>query len=454
MSILHSVLAFVFAIGVLVTVHEFGHFWVARRLGVKVLRFSIGFGRPLWTRRGRVDGTEYVVAAIPLGGYVKMLDEREDEVAEDELDRAFNRQALWKRIAIVSAGPAFNFLFAIVAYWAMFVVGVSGPRPIVQEVAEATPAAVAGLRAGDEIVAIDGQRAQSWDSVIQAVVGEALDGGRMALTVRGAEGVERDVTLSLAGTSVDDLTRGQFFDSLGLQPARVAIPAVLGSIESGSPAARAGLGEGDEVLACDGQPVPDWGALVECIRANPGQALPLEVRRGELEILVEVTPKTVEEGDSSVGRIGAGVRNPQEAIERFYVVERLGPLAAVPRALRKTAEVVGLTTRMLWKMVTFQLSVENLSGPISIAQYAGVSAEIGVARFLDFLALVSVSLGLLNLLPVPVLDGGHLLYYLIELVRGRPLSEQAQYAGQRIGIALLVGLMGLAFYNDIVRLFS
>ena len=454
MSILHSAVAFVIAIGVLVAVHEFGHFWVARRVGVKVLRFSIGFGRPLWTWRAGKDRTEYVIAAIPLGGYVKMLDEREDEVAEHELHRAFNRQPLWKRIAVVSAGPLFNFLFAIVAYWAMFVVGVSGPRPIVASVAESTPAAVAGLRAGDEIVAVDGKGAQSWDSVIQTVVGEALDGGRITLTVRNDNGVERDVSLSLAGTSVDDLTRGQFFKTLGVEPARVAIPAVLGSIESGSPAARAGLETGDEVIACAGEPVPNWGALVDCVRASPGSPLTLVVRRGGAELEMKVTPQPVAEGDATIGRIGAGVAGAREAIARFYVLERLGPLEAVSRAFDKTGEVISLTLRMLWKMLSLQLSVDNLSGPLSIAQYAGVSAEIGIARYLEFLGLVSVSLGLLNLFPIPVLDGGHLLYYLIELVRGRPLSEHAQFAGQRIGIALLVGLMGLAFYNDIVRLFS
>ena len=433
--------------------HEFGHFWVARRLGVKVLRFSIGFGRPLWSRRA-ADGTEYVVAAIPLGGYVKMLDEREDDVPEAERHLAFNRQDLWKRIAIVSAGPLFNFLFAIVAYWAMFVVGVSGPRPLLDQVQASTPAASAGLRAGDEIVAVDGRAAATWDSVIQRVVGEALDGGSIELTTRGTDGVERAVVLSMAGTTVDDLTRGQFFDTLGVTPARPAIPAVLGRIESGSPAAQAGLRECDRITRCGADRVTDWSALVDCVRGSPGQPLELGLQRGDAGLLLTVVPEAAGDGDAATGRIGAGVKDAQAVLDRFYVVERLGPVEAVGRAVHKTGEIIDLTMRMLWQMLTLQLSIENLSGPISIAQYAGVSAEIGLSRFLDFLGLVSVSLGLLNLLPIPVLDGGHLLYYLIELVRGRPLSESAQFAGQRVGIALLVGLMGLAFYNDLSRVFG
>ena len=348
----------------------------------------------------------------------------------------------------------FNFLFAIVAYWGMFVIGVSGPRPLLEQVEQGTPAASAGLRAGDEIVAVQGRDAVTWDSVIQAVIGEALEGGSVALGVRSADGSQRELSLSLATTSVDDLTRGRFFDTLGVSPARPSIPAVLGRVESGSPAARAGLREGDHVTRCGGEPAADWGALVDCVRASPGEPVELGLERAGERLTLTVVPASATEGDETFGRIGAGVRDAEAALDRFYVVERLGPLEAVGRAVDKTGEIITLTLQMLWKMLTLQLSVENLSGPISIAQYAGVSAEIGLSRFLDFLGLVSVSLGLLNLLPIPVLDGGHLLYYLIEAVRGRPLSESAQFAAQRVGIALLVGLMGLAFYNDVVRLFG
>jgi regulator of sigma E protease len=454
MQVLVSLLSFIVAIGVLVTVHEFGHFWVARRLGVKVLRFSVGFGRPLFIRRAGPDQTEYVLAAIPLGGYVRMLDESEGEVAEHDRPRAFNRQPLWKRTAVVLAGPIANFLFAVVAYATMFMIGVSGLRAIVGEVHLDSVAARAGLSAGQQIVAVDGRAVGTWESAIQAILGAALERAPAPLEVRGDDGVRRGLSLDLSAISVDDLTRGRFFDTLGFEPLRPSLPARIGTVEAGAAAERAGLAAGDRVLEADGEPVADWGAWVQIVRARPARRFEVIVERDGVHRTLSITPEPTQQGDATIGRIGAGVADADHFLGRYYVTERLGPLQALSRGIVKTGEVTGLTLGMLWRMVLLEVSVENLSGPISIAQYAGVSAQVGLTRFLEFLAIVSVSLGILNLLPVPLLDGGQLLYYLAELVRGRPLSEEAQFVGQRLGIALLVGLMGLAFYNDLARVFG
>lgn len=454
MQFLYSVASFVLAIGVLVTVHEYGHYWVARRVGVKVLRFSIGFGRPLWLRRAGADRTEYVIAAIPLGGYVKMLDEAEGEVPPEQRHRAFNRQSLGKRCAVVVAGPLANFLFAAAAYALTFMIGVSGLKAIVGQVDPESLAARAGLAAGQQIVAVDGRETRTWEAAVQAILGESLDRGPTRLSVRSPDGAVRDLSLDLSGVSVDDLTRGQFFRTLGLEPGRPSIPARIGSVEPGGAAARAGLLAGDEVLAVDGQPVEDWSAWVSVVRAHPERAMSVEIRRQGARVVLSITPARAVDGDEVYGRIGAGAAPDEAAREHYYATERLLPWDAVARGVVRTVDVSLLTVRLLWRMLLLEVSVENLSGPISIAQYAGVSAQIGLTRFLEFLAIVSVSLGILNLLPVPLLDGGHLLYYLAEAVRGRPLSETAQFVGQRLGIALLVGLMGLAFYNDLSRLFG
>ncbi|NIR30645.1 MAG: RIP metalloprotease RseP [Gammaproteobacteria bacterium] len=455
MNFVYSVLFFIVAIGVLVTVHEFGHFWVARRLGVKVLRFSVGFGRPLWSRRLGRDRTEYCVATIPLGGYVKMLDEREGEVPEGDLDRAFNRQSVWVRFAVVFAGPFFNFLFAAVAYWLMFVVGVSGLRPLVAEVTPGSPAAAAGIEARDEIVAVDGRDTPTWEAVVQTVLGKVLEEERLTIDVVGVNGVRERLTTELDGIVLDDLTRGRFFETFGMQPLRPTIPPVIGGVETGSPAEAAGLRAGDRVVAIDGSPVDSWGALVEAVRAHPGEPLEAEVVRGDARRTLVLTPKaeTAEDG-SRIGRIGARAEPPEGLLDQYYITQRQGPLSAVTSAVVETGRMTVLTLHMLWKMVTQEVSVENLSGPISIAQYAGYTAQVGFSEFVKFLGIVSISLGILNLLPIPVLDGGHLLYYVIELFTGRPVSEEVQAAGQRLGIVMLVGLMGLAFYNDIARLFS
>lgn len=454
MTVLYSVLSFVVAIGILVTVHEFGHYWVARRLGVKVLRFSIGFGRAIWSKRAGPDDTEYVIAAIPLGGYVKMLDEAEGNVAPAERHRAFNRQKLAVRFAIVFAGPLFNFLFAVLAYGAMFMIGVSGMRPLIGDVTPDSLSADAGLRAGQEIVSVEGRPTRTWESVIQAVMGTTLRQGLMQMEVRGEDDVKLSTQLDLSTVVVDELTRGQFFDTLGMEPFSPSVPARIGWIEQGSPAERAGLKEGDLIANADGEPVANWDAWVVYVRERPGTPIGVQVEREGALYDLSLTPDSVADAGQTIGRIGAAVSTSRESFEHLYVTERYGVLASLGRGVVKTWDVSELTVRMLWKMLTFEVSVENLSGPISIAQYAGVSAQIGLSRFLDFLAIVSVSLGILNLLPIPLLDGGHLMYYCVELLRGKPVSEEVQFIGQRLGIAFLVGLMSVAFYNDIARLFG
>ncbi len=446
-----SLVSFLVAIGVLVAVHEFGHFWVARKLGVKVLRFSIGFGKPIWRWQKDPDGTEYVVSAIPLGGYVKMLDEREGPVPEEELPRAFNRQPVGSRIAIVAAGPLANFLFAIVAYWLVFVLGVEGLKPVVDEVAPESPAAMAGLRHGDEIVAVDGEATPTMNSVVQALLYKAVKGESVTLRVRDAQGIERHLVLALPPVG-EEGGAPDLLEKVGITPLRPVVEPVIDEVLHGSAAERAGLRPGDRVVAIDGRPIERWEELVKYVQSHPGVEMVMEVERHGERHRISVVPETVSTEQGEIGRIGASVKPPPALPERYRAVLQYSPLEAVAEAIRKTWEMSAMTVRMLGKMLVGQASLENVSGPITIAQYAGYTASVGLVQFVGFLAIISISLGVINLFPVPLLDGGHLLYYFIELVKGSPLSEQAQILGQRIGIALLVSLMALAFYNDIVRL--
>jgi regulator of sigma E protease len=454
MPVLYSMLAFVLALGILVAVHEFGHFWVARRLGVKILRFSIGFGHSVWRRRFGPDQTEFAIAAIPLGGYVKMLDEREGEVPEAESHRAFNRQPLAYRTAIVFAGPLFNFLFAIVVYWLMFVIGVAGLKPIVGEVIPGSAAERAGFRPGDQIIAVDSQPTPTWNAVLQACMENILDTGEVMMSVQGGGKLERELRLALSAVSLDDLSRGNLPQKLGVKPYRPHLPAVIGEVMADGAAARAGLRPGDRILRADGQPIEYWDTWVEYVQARPERLIQVEVLRGGAErVVLDLTPDLIEKEGSAIGRIGASVAAPEGLEQELLAVEQYNPLTAFTLAVQKTGDLAWFTLRILGQMLAGHASLQNLSGPISIARYAGESASIGLVAFLAFLGLISVSLGVVNLLPVPLLDGGHLLYYLIEFISRKPVSETAQMIGQQIGLVILLGLMGLALYNDIMRLF-
>jgi regulator of sigma E protease len=453
MTILSYVLAFIVAIGVLVAVHEYGHFWMARRLGIRVLRFSIGFGRPLWSRRG-ADGTDYVLAAIPLGGYVKLLDEREGPVAAASLSQAYNRKPVWARILVLLAGPVANFLFAVAAYWVLFVAGVPALKPVVGDVAVDSIAARAGLRPGDEIVGVGTRDTGSREGAVLALLEELMKGQGIELRLRDAGGSTRSVELRTAADSRSLTEPGALLPGLGFDFWYPEVPARIGKIVPGSPAERAGLREGDQILAVDDQPVADFAALVDLVQPRPGARLELSVSRDGATIGVPVEVESQREGERLVGRIGLQPAPPADLPEGMRTLERYGPVEALTRATGKTWDMSALTVRMLWNVATGDVSAKNLSGPINIAEYAGFSARQGILAFLSFLAIVSVSLFVLNLLPIPILDGGQIVYQLAELAKGSPLSERAQAVGQQIGLLLLLVLMSFAFYNDLSRLFS
>lgn len=447
----YTLIAFVVAISVLVVVHEFGHYWVARRMGVKVLRFSLGFGKPLWMRRFGPDQTEWVIAAVPLGGYVKMLDEHEGKVAKKDLARAFNRQPTLKRVAIVVAGPLFNFLFAILAYSILNMVGTEGMRPVVGKVAESSLAQQAGFRQGDEFIAIDGHKVQSWDQRRLYLYARALDRATVTFTVRDLDGLTQERVLDLSSLSAADVGAGLLERQVGLFPSLPELEPVIGTLDERGTAAQAGLQVGDRVIAIDGHPVKTWQDMVKTVSAQPDVSLHLRVERNGVTQEFSVTPQPVESAGQRIGRIGVGVRIPELPAD-MRVMVRHAPLSALAEGVETTWHMSALTLKMLVKMLKLEVSTKTISGPLTIAQYAGASAQIGLDRFVMFLAVVSISLGVLNLLPIPVLDGGHLLIYLIEGIQGKPLSETALHWGQQIGIALLIALMALAFYNDFMRI--
>lgn len=451
-DLLFTVASFVVALAILIAVHEFGHFWVARRLGVKVLRFSIGFGRPLLRHVSPRDGTEYVLAALPLGGYVKMLDEREESVPAEEQHRAFNRQVLWRRFAIVAAGPVFNFLFAILAYWGIFVAGDVGTRPVVGTVEPQSVAERAGFASGDRILAVAQRETQTWEAAVFALMAEVMEGRDLPVRVSRESGSEAVVVLRAESleTLPDDPA---ILSNLGLTPARPVLPPVVGEVIAGEAAEAAGLVAGDRVLAIGGQGLAAWSELVEAVQASPDAAVALRVERaGRLVDLVVVPRAATGPQGRPVGRIGAAPQVPDGLYDDYRTVVRLGPVEAVGAAAEKTVDMSVLMLRVIGRMLLGQASVENLSGPISIAETAGKTASNGLESFIKFLAVVSISLGVLNLLPIPVLDGGHLLYFTIEGIKGSPLSERVQMQGQKVGLVLLLALMTLAFYVDISRL--
>lgn len=434
--------AFLLALGVLIVFHELGHYGVARLCGVKVLRFSLGFGKPLYSKQFKPGGTEWVVAAFPLGGYVKMLGEQDDQVAAADLPFAFNRQSVLKRIFIVAAGPMANFVLAILIYWGLFVYGMPGQRPLLDTPEAQTAAAVAGIARWDVIEKIDAEPVQTWEDVNWHLAKKLVDGGELSLTVRTAQGQLLQKHLLLSGLSGNDLDK-DFLTKLGLQPAKT-VPARLGRILPGSPAENAGLKVGDLVLAVNGKAVSDWVAFTEVVRANPNKTVLLEVQRLGYTRSIAVIPQSILEKGKTIGRIGVASDMLVKAQYPF------GP--ALTRSALKCWDTSVFSLKILGRMITGDVSWRNLSGPVTIAQVAGETASIGWLPYLLFIALVSVSLGVMNLLPLPILDGGHLMYYMVEVIKGSPVSLQAMEIGQRVGIAVLVMLMGLALYNDIVRL--
>ncbi|WP_325437600.1 sigma E protease regulator RseP [Pseudomonas nitroreducens] len=450
MSALYMVVGLIVALGVLVTFHEFGHFWVARRCGVKVLRFSVGFGTPLVRWHDR-HGTEFVVAAIPLGGYVKMLDEREGDVPAELLDRAFNRKTVFQRIAIVAAGPVANFLLAILFFWVLAMLGSQQIKPVIGSVVADSPAAVAGLASGQEVVAVDGEAVDGWSSVNLQLVRRLGETGELSVTVLEKGSSVPAVHQVRISSWLKNEDNPDPIGGLGIQPWRPSVAPLIAELDEKGPAKAAGLQIGDRIVTLDGQQVTDWQEVVSRVRAMPEGKVTLEVERAGRNQELALTLAAKGEGKARTGYLGAGVAGGQWPPEMLREVS-YGPVAAVGQALSRTWSMSLLTLDSLKKMVLGQLSVKNLSGPITIAKVAGASAQSGVGDFLHFLAYLSISLGVLNLLPIPVLDGGHLLFYMVEWVRGRPLSERVQAWGMQIGISLVVGVMLLALVNDLSRL--
>lgn len=450
-DILLSLVSFVVAISILIAIHEFGHFWVAKKLGVKILRYSIGFGKPLWKKVAGKDKTEYVIAAIPLGGYVKMLDEREGDVKTEELERAFNRQPVSKRFAIVLAGPVFNFLFAVFAYWITFVNGIQGMVPVVGEVLPDTPAQIAGMQGNERIVSVNGVATPIWDGVLKEILPSIVDKKSINITTQTSNAIEKKYQLDFSATNetFDDV---DLFKLIGIQQWRPPISTTLGVIVKGKPAAIAGIKSGDIIKKINGEPINDWYDMAAMIAALPGKLLNIEIERNGRRLNIRVTTEIAKSGNKEIGRLGVGPADKFNIPEDMFASYQYSLVAGLQKAINQTWSFSVLTLKLMGKMIIGELSLKNISGPINIARYAGQSASAGVSRFFEFLAMISISLGIINLMPIPILDGGHLFYYLIEAVKGSPVSEAVEAVGQKIGIVLLLMLMSLAFYNDIIRL--
>ncbi len=448
MTLLTTLLAFAVALGILVIVHEFGHYTAARWVGVKVLRFSVGFGKPLVSRRWGKDGTEWSLAALPLGGYVKMLDEREGSVAEADLPRSFNRQTVGARMLILVAGPVANLLLAILLYWGLFLHGVPGLKPVIAEPPAASAAARAGLHDGDVIRAIDGEPVASWADLQWALLRQLP--AQQPLSIVLDNGSTR--SLDAAGVSIDGET--DIAAKLGISLFEPVIPPVIGQVLASGAGARAGLQVGDRIVSVNGRALQQWASLVKLIRSHAGQPLQLQIQRGSQSISVHLVPEVTQVNGVAVGKLGIGPKIEESMFAGMLTQTRYGVVKALQKAVAKTWDTSVFSLQMMGRMITGDVSWRNLSGPLTIADYAGQSARAGGVAFVSFLALVSISLGVLNLLPIPLLDGGHLMYHIAELIQGKPVSERVMQIGQQIGMALLLTLMVFAFYNDLTRLFT
>ena len=448
-GVLWNIGAFIVALGLLVAVHEFGHFWVARRCGVKVERFSIGFGKAIWRRLGK-DGTEYVLALIPLGGYVKMLDGRVDELKPGEEAQAFNHKSVWARMAIVAAGPMANFVFALFAFWLMFMIGVPSVKPVVGEVRPASIVAEAGILPGMEIVGVGGEETGDWESVTYALISHLGDDSVQLKLKAANTSYAVDKTLQLAGWKFDP-DKESPIGSLGIVPLGGKVLPVVEAVVPSSASEKAGLQIGDRIMGVDGEAITEWAQFVERVQQSPAQPLQVTVERGGSEMTLTLTPDGKKVKGQLVGFVGL---SPQlvPLPDEYRTLLQYGPLQALWHGVQKTWSLITLTFDMIGKLIGGIVSLDNLSGPISIAKGAGSSADYGLVYFLGFLALISVNLGIINLFPLPVLDGGHLVYFLIEAVTGKPVSEKIQEVGFRIGAAILMLLMGIALFNDFARL--
>ena len=451
MTLLTTIAAFLLAIGILVTIHELGHYWAARWCDVKIMRFSIGFGRALWMRKFGRDQTEWVIGVLPLGGYVKMADERDGSAEAADKARAFNNKTVWQRIAIVLAGPLANFVLAAFFYWALFVSGMPGSKPYLAAPVANSAAAISGFAELDLVTKVGDKAVRTWGDARLALLEEAVNRATVEIEIEDPTGQRRLKRLNLQGVDKDDLEK-DFLAKLGVSAYRMKVLPILDDVIKGGAGERAGLRANDRVINVQGKPIDRWETLVASISTRPGEATEIDIERAGAEIKLSVTPESMTENGKTFGRIGVKPRVDQVAMEKLNTVVRYGPLEAIGKAWAKVWDMSIFSLKMMGRMITGDVSWKNLSGPITIADYAGQSAQLGWVPYVTFLALISISLGVLNLLPIPVLDGGQLMYYIVEILKGSAVSEKVMEIGQQVGLTLLLALTAFAFYNDIHRL--